>query len=694
MGYTAARSCRPWPAGFGGAGESPAGRSIGLELAGSVNVSLVVIENGALGFGGRTIFSGLSLRVGEEDRIGIVGRNGAGKSSLLRIVAAERELESGAARFSRGVRVGYLPQEIDMADARGVLDFVVAGVPGRERIEVLLEDVSDQLAAGTCSEDDAIALSQKLADLHEELNAFEAHFSPHEAMRILAGLGFRESDLGRSVTELSGGWRMRAVLASLLFQRPDLLLLDEPTNHLDVPSVDWLSGFLKKHHGAVMLICHDREFLNEQVDRIVSFESEGVRQYKGDYESYRRARAEEIEVLERRAANVARERDQAEAFIRRFRAKASKARLVQSRIKALERLEDAWVPEEQRSLSFRFPPCKRAGQETIVLEGLGQDYGQGPVIRDVDAMVRRGDRVALVGANGNGKSTLLRIMAGVLAPSMGSCLHGHNVDIGYYAQHVTEQLDLADSVFESVWGESAVHDVSTVRSALGTMMFSGDDVDKKVGVLSGGEKARVALARLLVKPGNVVLMDEPTNHLDLESAEALAEALTGFEGTLIFASHNKSFVNRLATRIWNIEGGRMEEYPGTLAEYLERRTRLATAPSVVVTSAVLDVRVAKHDRRLTREEEKAARARRRELARTVADYEKRIAELETVQAQREGVLSDPATYEDRERYDRIVSEYQRDGRKIEELMARWERAQAELATELEGQADGERPGES
>ena len=298
-------------------------------------MSLVVIENGALGFGARTLFSGLSLRVGEEDRIGIVGRNGAGKSSLLRIIASERELESGTMRCARGTRVGYLPQEIEARDDRGVLDFVLAGVPGRDRLEQMLEVVSEELASAGGEQEEILALSQKLADLHEELGAFEATFSKHEALRILAGLGFRESDLVRGLSELSGGWRMRAVLASLLFQRPDLLLLDEPTNHLDVPSVAWLSDFLAKHHGAGMLICHDREFLNEQVTRIVAFEAEGVRQYKGNYEDYRRARAEELEVLGRRATNVAREREQAERFIRRFRAKASKARLVQSRIKAM-----------------------------------------------------------------------------------------------------------------------------------------------------------------------------------------------------------------------------------------------------------------------------------------------------------------------------------------------------------------------
>jgi len=647
-------------------------------------MSLAVIENGGLGFGGRTLFSSLSLRIGEEDRIGIVGRNGAGKSSLLRIIASSQELESGTIRFARGVRVGYLPQELDAPEDRPVIDFVLAGVPGKDRLEQMLEVVEAELGEGG-DDEEMIALSQKLADLHEEINAFDATFSRHEAERILAGLGFREADLTRGIGQLSGGWRMRAVLASLLFQRPDLLLLDEPTNHLDVPSVAWLADFLRTHRGAAMLICHDREFLSEQVRRIVSFEWEGIRQYKGNYEDYQRARAEELQVLERRAANVAREREQAERFIRRFRAKSSKARAVQSRIKALEKTEEVVIPETQQSLEFTFPPCKRAGQDVIVLEHVKQDYGAGPVLDDVSGLVRRGDRIALVGANGNGKSTLLRILAGALTPTSGTCRHGHNVEIGYYAQHVAERLDLRASIFDEVWRDSAVKDVSRVRSALGTMMFSGDDVDKKIGVLSGGEKARVALARLLVTPGNVVLMDEPTNHLDLESAEALAEALSSFDGTLVFASHNRSFVNRLATRIWNVEGGRVEEYPGTLADYMDHCARRSTESSAGENGAPRPVAeahaaVPARPRQESRQEQKRARNKRRDAERRISEYEARIAELEREQAARTETLSRPETYADVASYERLLGEYQRDARKLEELLARWEAAQSELAS--------------
>jgi ATP-binding cassette subfamily F protein 3 len=676
-------------------------------------MSLVMLENAGLQFGGRSLFSGLGLRVGEEDRIGIVGRNGSGKSSLLKIIAGVLEPNTGVVRTVRGLRTGYLPQEIDVRGGKPLLEAVLGSVPGRAALEDLLAEVELQLERAA-EESEQIALSQKLADLHEALGHFETTYSRHEALRILVGLGFDESDMTRDVGELSGGWRMRSVLASLLFQKPDLLLLDEPTNHLDVPSVAWLAAFLARWKGAFLLICHDREFLNEQIARTVAFETEGVRQYAGNYEAYVAARAEELTILERRAANLAREREQAERFIRRFRAQATKARAVQSRIKMLERMETVELPTDERSLSFRFPPSQRAGQDVFTLDHLGHRYGDHRVFADVNLVARRGERIAIVGANGNGKTTLLKLLAGQLEATDGKVRSGHNVKTGYYAQHVADRLDLRASVFEEVWRDSAVEDLTQVRNALGTMLFSGDDVEKVVGVLSGGEKARVSLAKLLLNPGNVILMDEPTNHLDLESSEALAAALTTFDGTLLFVSHNRSFVRHLATRIWNVENGRVEEYPGTFDEYMERCRRLererervvaeedGSAPSPFpAAQAARDRKAAGVPRREAATVARGARAQEaadasgdgarpvaptrkgakntRALERKVAELETRIAALEAVQAERSAELSKPETYADRERYGELLAAYQGDAIKLDELMGRWERAQAELA---------------
>jgi len=685
-------------------------------------VSLVVVENAGLEFGGRALFSALGLRVGEEDRIGVVGRNGSGKSSLLKIIAGTSEPTSGAVRKSRALRIGYLPQELEIHGGKPLLDTVLSSVPGRAALEQMLSDVEAELE--TASEaDEQMALAQKLADLHEDLGHFETTYSRHEALRILVGLGFDQRDMERDIGELSGGWRMRAVLASLLFQKPDLLLLDEPTNHLDVPTVAWLAAFLARWHGAFMLICHDREFLNEQVRRIVAFEPEGVRQYKGNYENYVTARAEELTILERRAANLARERESAERFIRRFRAQATKARAVQSRVKMLERMETVELPTDERLLTFRFPPCERSGQDVFTLQDVGHSYGDHQVFSGIDLVARRGERIAIVGANGNGKTTLLKILAGQLQATKGTVRVGHNVKVGYYAQHVTDRLDLRSSIFEEVWRESAVDDLTQVRNALGTMLFSGDDVEKTVGILSGGEKARVSLAKLLVNPGNVVLMDEPTNHLDLESSEALAVALGTFGGTLLFVSHNRSFVRHLATRIWNVENGRVEEYPGTFDDYMERCRRLErerekevaeggarpSAPGANAAKSSAPARpgdessvkptpsksasgaVGSSTKGGTAEaigshaQSRAAAAEKRRdakalrvLQRKVSELEERIGALEQAQGERSAELSKPETYEDRQRYGRLLSEYREDAAKLEELMRRWELAQAEL----------------
>lgn len=708
-------------------------------------MSLVVLEKCELSFGGRAILSNLGLRISEEDRIGLIGRNGSGKTCLMRILAGQQEVDSGSVRRANAIRIGYLPQEIEVAGGRNLLASVLASVPGRTQLEETLELVEEELAEAT-TEAEQMELAEKLASLHEDIVHFDSNYSPHEAHQILDGLGFTTSDAARDLSELSGGWKMRAVMAALLFQKPDLLLLDEPTNHLDVTTIGWLADFLKRYRSAVVLVCHDRDFLNEQINRVISYETEGVRQYSGNYEDYKRQRAEEQEILERRAANQQRQREQTERFIRRFRAQATKARAVQSRVRALEKLDDVTLLTEARSLRFRFPPCERSGIDAVAIHGLGHSYGSLEVLRNVDLTVRRGDKVAIIGPNGAGKTTLLKIIAGELPCSKGEVKLGHNVKPGYYAQHVTEKLTLRNTVFEEVWHNSAFEDITHVRNILGTFLFSDDDVDKLIAVLSGGEKARVALARLMAAPGNLLLMDEPTNHLDLESAEALADALATYDGTLAFVSHNRSFVRHLATRIWYVHDLGVEEYPGTMDEFLyhlaqakkeaekvaagksradkgETAAARAQSASGLKTAAkaakgaatavapvgsdasasskpgsaseqsrqtknkgVARAGKGEHDKQPPRESSNKAREHRnsvRELQRRVSEYEERIAALEAAQLARSAELADSEVYADKPRYNGILNTFTENQRKLEELMQRWEAAQAELAA-LEG----------
>jgi ATP-binding cassette subfamily F protein 3 len=661
-------------------------------------VSLAVFDNVSLSYGKKTIVDELDLRIGGNDRIGLIGANGSGKTSLLRMLAGEQAPDGGRIRLRRGLRLGYLPQDLVIASDKTLLAFVVASVEGREALATMIAECEAELAAleaavkrGERTQDDMMDVVERLSDLHERATHYELHYTEHEATRILSGLGFEQTDLQRPLSELSGGWKMRAVLAALLFQKPDLLLLDEPTNHLDLPSVTWFADFLKAHDRSFILISHDREFLNEQIERVVSFEIEGVRQYSGNYELYVTQRAEEEIILENKAKNLAREREQTERFINRFRAQATKARAVQSRVKKLEKMETVETFGSRRVMRFRFPESERAPSEVLRIEGLEKRYEQHQVLAGVALTVRRGEKVGIIGKNGAGKTTLLRMIAGELEPSAGKITFGYGVKHGYYAQHHAETLHHADTVYETVAREKADAGATRVRSVLGAFLFSGDDVDKKIGVLSGGERSRVALARLLINPGNLLLMDEPTNHLDLDSSEALADSLTSYDGTMLFVSHNRSFVRRLATRIFNVEDGHVETYPGTLDEYMDScRRRLAgeqardSGKDKDKPKAAEPVREARGDR----EAEKARKRKEAELrskggaekrlATEVERLEREIGALETAQAERSAKLSDPDVYADKSRSQTLIDAFRDDQQKLESLQTRWEKALTEL----------------
>ena len=680
-------------------------------------MSLAVFENVSLAYGKKTIVDELDLRVGANDRIGLIGANGSGKTSILRMLAGEQSPDGGRIRLRRGLRLGYLPQDIAIASDKGLLAFVVSSVEGREEIARLIGECEAELAAlevavknGERSQDDLMDVVERLSDLHERSAHYELHYTEHEATRILSGLGFEQADLQRPLAELSGGWKMRAVLGALLFQQPDLLLLDEPTNHLDLPSVTWFADFLRTHERSFILICHDREFLNEQIARVVSFEIEGVRQYTGNYEQYVELRSEEEVILENKAKNLAREREQTERFINRFRAQATKARAVQSRVKKLEKMETVETFGSRRVMRFRFPESERAPSEVLRVEGLAKSYDQHKVFAGVGLTVRRGEKVGIIGKNGAGKTTLLRMIAGELEPSAGKISFGYGVKHGYYAQHHAETLHHADTIYDTVAREKADAGVTRVRSVLGAFLFSGDDVDKKIGVLSGGERSRVALARLLINPGNLLLMDEPTNHLDLDSSEALADSLTSYDGTMLFVSHNRSFVRRLATRIWNVEDGHVETYPGTLDEYMDScRRRLAGEQAPVKDNkGSRDNRDGKdakkpsapvQEPRGDREAEKARKRKEAELrankgggekrlATEVEKLEREIAALESAQAERSAQLSDPEVYADKTRSQTLLDAFRDAQHKLESLQARWEKALTELEAARASAAKG------
>ena len=650
-------------------------------------MSLVIAQDLCLSYGKKVLFDNDNFTLGPRDRVGLVGANGTGKSSLMKILAGVSPPDSGTVQYARKARAGYLPQEIAGLPEGSVVEAVLSTVPGRDTMEARLRETEAALAVAI-DEDDQLELSQSLADLHAELDDFENRYGKHHAERILKGLGFRDADLLKPTSALSGGWRMRAALAGLLLQDPDLLLLDEPTNHLDVPTLTWFDDFLRRSNKALVLISHDKDFLNRQINRVVSLEVEGVREYAGNYDDYKRLRAEEKELLKARAERVEARRAELQGFIDRFGAKATKARQAQSRAKMLEKMEKVQVLEERTTMHFRFPEVDRSGRDVVTLEGITKRYGAQTVYDGLAGRVERGQRIAVVGANGAGKTTLLKMVAGELVPDTGRVTLGHNVVVGYYAQHHADKLDRHNTIIEEVRPLAADKPESYVRGVLGAFLFSGDDVTKPIGVLSGGERARVALAKLLLVPSNFLLMDEPTNHLDLDSSEMLIEALKSYTGTLLFVSHNRSFINSLSTHVWEVADGKLAPHPGNLDDYLYHQEQLRQAAADAAAAAAGLARGEKQSSGPVTEKDRKrmeAEARQRRsvvegpIKKEISKLEERIAAIEVEQKAREAQLADPALYNDFARAKPLMDAHRAGKDELESLYARWEEAQEKLA---------------
>jgi ATP-binding cassette, subfamily F, member 3 len=652
-------------------------------------MSLLTFSKVSLSFSGRQIFSEIGFQVHLKDCIGLVGPNGSGKTSLLRLIMGRVVPDSGEVRAVKGVRIGYLPQDVLDAQPGKLLQSIVDSAPGRIEGEEELRSLESSLRTTTC-EQDQTRLAEKLAAIHEEVARVDFCYPRHEAEKILLGLGFELSDFGREISSLSGGWRTRAALAGLLFQRPDLLLLDEPTNHLDIPSVHWLETFLETYTGAMILVSHDRDFLNRQVKRVLSFEPEGMRVFNGNYDAYLKARESEEITLAANAKKQEQRVKEAKKFIERFRAKASKARQAQSKIKLLDKMELVKTHSKEKTTRFSFPEVSRSGRVVLSIEGLTKGFNEKTLYRDLTLSVLRGERIALIGPNGCGKTTLLKIVAGELAPDHGKITLGHGVGMGYFAQHQSEILNPQRTVLEEVYHDVPDKTLGFVRGVCGAFLFSGSEVDKVVAVLSGGEKARVALAKLLVKPGNFMVMDEPTNHLDLSSSEALISALADYGGTLLFVSHNQSFINRLATKIWDLRKGELLEYPGNLDEYyLQTANTESQANEAAIqqnqnsqpVDGSLSVRSEKDRKSEKRIEAERRQMRYKALKPILSEtelLEKRISELEERQQEIEKLLADPGVFSDKSRGVPLLGEYKTLKEELGELLARWEYNQEQL----------------
>ena len=613
---------------------------------------MISINSLTVAYGGFTLLDDINFHISENDKIGLVGKNGAGKSTILKLICGLQSPTSGKVVVPSGVKIGYLPQIMEHHKGRSVIDEAMTAFADMFRMEDEIKDIVAELEKRTDYESKEYQdLIIRMNDLNDTLAMRQSESPRVQAERTLMGLGFKYDELERHTETFSQGWNMRIELAKILLSRPDVLLLDEPTNHLDIESIEWLESYLKDYRGSMVLISHDRKFLDNTTNRTVEIMLGHIHDYKVPYSKYLELRKERIAQQKAAYENQQRMIEKTEEFIEKFRYKPTKSNQVQSRIKALEKLDRIEVDEEDRSrLAVKFPPAPRSGDIAFKAVDLTVGYGSKVVFSGANIEVKRGEKVALVGRNGEGKTTLMRVIMRELDPMSGEARVGHNVNIGYYAQNQEDILDKNDTVFETL-DRIAVGDIRTkLRDILAAFLFKGEDIDKKVAVLSGGERARLAMAKLMLKPYNLLALDEPTNHMDIRSKDILKQALKSYDGTLVVVSHDRDFLDGLVTKLYEFRDGHVKEHLGGIQEFLdsrrietlnelERHIKEEKAPAPEKEERKAAAKDEYNAKRFVSKEERKKRNR-------ISSLEKGIAEIEAKMKEIESVLSNPGEKDD------------------------------------------------
>ncbi len=638
------------------------------------------VNNVSVQFTGEMLFDDVTFIINRRDRIGLVGKNGAGKTTLMRMITGEFIPETGTVSRPSGSKVGYLPQEIHFQSKTSVMAEAMHAFTEAQALEEEIRQITNDMTSRTDYEsEDFQRRTQRLAEASERYELLGGATQEASAEKVLLGLGFDRNDLDRPLAEFSGGWQMRVELAKLLLQLPELLLLDEPTNHLDIESIQWLEGFLGSYPGGVMLVSHDRAFLDNITNRTIEISLGKAYDYKACYSDYELLRQERMEREMAAFTNQQREIAQIERFITRFRAKATKARQVQSKVKMLEKMDKVEVEEMDKSaIHFRFPEAPPSGKVSLEASNVNKSYGNHEVLRDLNFLLARGERVAFVGRNGEGKTTLARLITGELEHE-GNIRLGHQVKIGYFAQNQSEYLDPDKTVFETLDDAATGEARKQVRNILGGFLFSGDDIDKKVKVLSGGEKTRLAIARMLLEPVNLLVMDEPTNHLDMRSKDILKNALLQFGGTIIVVSHDRDFLQGLTEKVFEFRHKRIREFIGDIYDFISSR-RIESLAELEAEKKQQQMKssVSHSATKISYEEKKARERDIRKLEKQIARAEEAIEKLEAQASQLESVIADPTIEQEKVKSGEVFQEYEDVKKEIHHMEAEWEDAQEQL----------------